>query len=510
MTFHPLKNWLCGSLLLSSCALPDSKPLPHSSFGASATVPAVNASMPSSGGADSAHSAGASSEVPDSLRGFLAQALEKNLHIQIARNSAWSARQGEPIAKADFDPVLGATGLTSSNGAGDGATGVVSQKLGLGTELRAEAGTVFLDNNDRTQGSTSKSTDYALRVRQPLLRGFGWGVNHAPIEKARILASSADATTQAEILETLRGVESAYWTASFAQALREVQARGVERAKRSLELATKKRDAGAGTKIDVLEAESSLAAVDDLLVQATRRHDDAVSQLLYLTGRAASEQPVLNLESLKNAVITVKPDAAGSYRTALASSPVMLLLANSVRAGELDVKIARNRALPRLDAEFNYGSAGLFSGLGSNASSTNGGRADEWAALLRVSIPWTMRAERAQLQAARFDLERNKLAQADGMKVLEKDIYETCRAITSAQRENDAASRGVAANSAKYDELRQRYDAGLVTMHDLTMAEDELRASESRRLETRLRHILSTILLARQEGSLLERHAFTL
>ncbi|MBL9142450.1 MAG: TolC family protein [Verrucomicrobiaceae bacterium] len=462
------------------------------------------ASVTSTTPADSGH------EVPDTLRGFLAQALDKNLHIKIARNDAWSAKQGEQIAKADFDPVLGATGLTSSSGEGAGGTGVVSQKLGLGTELRAEAGTVFLDNNDRTQGSTTKSTDFALRVRQPLLRGSGWGVNHAPIEKARILASSADATTQAEILETLRGVESAYWTASFAKALRDVQSRGVERARRSLELATKKRDAGAGTKIDVLEAESSLAAVDDLLVQATRRHDDAVSQLLYLTGRAPSEQPVLNLESLNKAATNDSPNAADSYRTAMASSPVMLLLANSVRAGELDVKMAKNRALPRLDAEFNYGSAGLFSGVGSSSSSTNGGRSDEWAALLRVSIPWTMRAERAQLQAARFDLERNKLAQADGMKVLEKDIYETCRAIASAQREHEAASRGVAANTAKYDELRQRYDAGLVTMHDLTMAEDELRASEARRLETRLRHILSTVLLARQEGSLLDRHALTL
>jgi outer membrane protein TolC len=333
-------------------------------------------------------------------------------------------------------------------------------------------------------------------------------VNHAPIEKARILAASADTMTHAEILETLRGVESAYWTASFARALREVQSRGVERAKRSLDLATKKRDAGAGTKIDVLEAESSLAAVDDLLAQATRRHDDSVSQLLYLTGRAPSEQPVLPLEPLGKASVNASPDAAGSYRTAQAASPVMLLLANAVRVGELDVKVAKNRALPRLDAEFNYGSAGMFSGLGT--SSATASRPDEWAALLRVSIPWTMRAERAQLQAARFDLERNKLAQQDGMKVLEKDIYETCRAITSAQREHDAASRGVTANTAKYDELRQRYDAGLVTMHDLTQAEDELRASEARQLETQLRHVLATVLLARQEGSLLERHALIL
>lgn len=449
------------------------------------------------------------------LGNCLRQALRYNLDVSIAKLNADAARNKITVAEAEFDPTIGGSIATFPDSGGNtSANGVIQKKFVTGTEIRAEAGTIAYDNTDRTEGEISDSVDLALRLRQPLLKGANMSVNQSGIRAARIIAKNADAVSEAQILEMLRAGESLYWTASFASQLLQSQKEGLARADRVLELVNSRKEAGASTRIDVLEAESAVASARDAVGRVQKHYLDTVTLLWQVAGFDVSEpEKGLVFASLTEAkVFRGKPAPEPSYRKAIERSPTAVMLANQVQLKGIQVDRARNNLLPRLDLELNVGTGDLFSfeQVSTSASGTSSTTTGNWNVLLRFSVPWTFRAERAELQAARAELERSKLARTQALRELKRQIYESCREIESERNQLEAASYGVRVNREKWDEQFRRYQEGLVSVHDLLEAEGAFRKSEASELEARLRLILAGIMLARQEGTLPERNHFVL
>src|SRR5204862_5102204 len=86
------------------------------------------------------------------LRRCVGVALEKNLSIKMAALQGRASNDAIDLAKTTFDPSIDLIGGTGQDGNADG-NAVLRKRFGTGTELRAETGTLFLDNSDRTQGS---------------------------------------------------------------------------------------------------------------------------------------------------------------------------------------------------------------------------------------------------------------------------------------------------------------------------------------------------------------------
>jgi outer membrane protein TolC len=445
----------------------------------------------------------------------LQQALTYNLDVSIAKLDAQTANARIETARAEFDPEFGATVANfPDNGGETSANGAIHKKFVTGTDVRVEAGTVAFDNTDRTSGSLSSKVDLAFRVRQPLLKGASVRANMAGIRAARIIAKNADATSEAQILEMLRAGESLYWSASFASQLYQSQKEGLARAERVLALVNSRREAGASTKIDVLEAESAVAAARDAVGRAHKQYLDTVSLLWQVAGFDIREpESGLVFASLNEApVFEGKPDPESSYAKASRGTPVAILLANQVALRGLAVDKARNNVLPRLDLEVNVGTGDLFSfqRLTTTAGGTTTTSTGNWNVLLRFSVPWTFRAERAELQAARAELEKSELARTQALRELKRQIYETCREIESERTQLEAASYGTRVNRAKWEEQFRRYEEGLIIVRDLMEAESAYRQSEVGEFAARLRLILASVLLAREEGTLPERHHYVL
>jgi outer membrane protein TolC len=154
------------------------------------------------------------------LRACVTRAIEHNLDVRLAKINQRVAETGIQRAKAQFDPAFSGTVASFPEGEGNTDTNLLLQKRFVtGTDVRIEGGSVFFDNNDRTQGFQSSSTETAVRLRQPLLKGANWKVNQSPIEASKIIAKNADVTTEAQIMEMLRAAESTYWTGSYAERL---------------------------------------------------------------------------------------------------------------------------------------------------------------------------------------------------------------------------------------------------------------------------------------------------
>ncbi len=453
------------------------------------------------------------------FRTCLEHALRHNLKVEIAELGVHSAAQGEKVARAEFDPTISLTTVAYPGG-GDSISGtegnvVVNKKFITGTEIKAEAGSAFFNNSDRTLGYLSDDTEAALRIRQPLMRGAGIAVNRAGIDLARVTTRSADATARAEVMEMLRATITAYWTATWAKESLRVQKESLQRSERILQDVTQRQTMGAATKIDRLESEAAVAAAREQVERAEQRSQDALSTLTYLLGLPPGNAPAgIALEPLVVPGLT-SPNAETSYQNALRKNPMEVLLANEVERRTIERRVAKNSLLPGVDLEFNTGTSGLFSydqGISSSSSSSSTGTGNDsanWSALLRVSIPWTFRAERAQAEAARVELERSELAREDGRRQLRRDIFETCREIDSGHRQLGTAIQALSVNRAKWEEQSIRLKEGLVSVRDLREAEGEFQNASLRELSARLGIIIGRARLARLDGSIVERNGMT-
>ncbi|MDB6120733.1 MAG: transporter [Verrucomicrobiaceae bacterium] len=442
----------------------------------------------------------------------LEQALKHNLKAAIARMATQVSAQEEQVASAAFDPVIRFNGITYPDiGTGwdsRGGNAMVKKKFITGAELRAEAGTAFSNNNDRGLDYMPRGTEHVVRLTQPLLRGAGIGVNRAPIDLARIITSSSSATARAEVMEMLRATESAYWTVGWAKESLRVQNESLGRSQRILADVQEKHRLGAATKIDQLEADAAVAAAREQVERASQRYSDAVSNLIYLLGLVPGSIPEgMTVDHLKVPENRIS-NPEGSYQQALRLNPQEVLLANEVERRSIESRVARNAVLPAVNLEVSNGSSGLI-GFDGQTSSGKPNESSNWSAMLQVSIPWTSRAERAQAEQARLQLERSELAREDGRRQLRRDIFETAREIESGRRQLDAATEGERVNRAKWEEQMHRQQEGIVSVRDLREAEAELQQASLRALTAQLGVLVADARLARLDGSILQRNDLT-
>jgi hypothetical protein len=103
------------------------------------------------------------------------------------------------------------------------------------------------------------------------------------------------------------------------------------------------------------------------------------------------------------------------------------------------------------------------------------------------------------------ELTRSSVAGENGMRLLEKVISRPAGpspGVTSHPPRRRRARKRITGSSKSSN---CRYKAGLASARDVMEAEAELRYAQSRELEDRLQLVLASILLSRQDGSILER-----
>ena len=238
---------------------------------------------------------------------------------------------------------------------------------------------------------------------------------------------------------------------------------------------------------------------------ASKSYVDRVDELwLAMGGQQRGQRPSFSFETISDSSIPGGvPDASTEMQRALKLSPTAVLLANEVQRRELEVRRARNQALPTVDLEFSAAPSDSSGSLGR-------GNGWEGIALARVTLPWTFRAERAQLEQAKASLERSQISREEAEQRLKARIAELCRAISFGRQRLVLAGKTLAASTTKWQEQLQRRREGLVTNRDIREAEEDLRTAEIRVLETRLQLLGAWSALGQLNGTIAQRHNVSL
>ncbi len=469
-----------------------------------------------------------------------ALALTRNLDLQVGRFDLAAAQAGILQSIGIFDPKLdfGVNGdYTKSPAATQlaGAQITESRNTGfsLGLSQLLPSGTTYSVSTRFNRSETNStffflnprwSSDVTLQVTQPLLNGFGTTVNRSGLVIARNSREQTAVGLALSVIGTVQQVENAYWDLVAARKAVEVKEQSLKLARRLLEETKERVRVGTSAPIDLVQSEAAVAARRQELITARNAAADAEDALKSVLGFDQPREWTVHIETRE--ALEVEPlqvDLDTAIRTALDRRPEIHRQMLAIEALRLNVDVARNATLPRLDLSGSYGFAGLGGQLtvrdpqtGAILDTIPGGFDDavrqlrdldfpHWTVGVTFSLPLGNNDARARLAQRRYELEKG-LVELQALK--QQVILEVRRAVRGL--EDGAASIDAAVASTRLAEKNleaehTKFANGLSTNYQVLQIQDDLAQAQLTELNARVAYRKALVAYQVATGTLLEK-----
>ncbi len=456
-------------------------------------------------------------------------ALQRNLGLAIVRYRPSISADGVIVAESEYDPVLSSAANASgrlSPQAASNLDGVaagqqpqttsqsgefgIAQKLPTGGTLRASTGiNRSTTNSNRTFLNPDYTSDARLDVRQPLLKNFGATVNLADIAKARLSLRQSRLEVRKEVLDVIAEAEIRYWSLAAARARKLLYDTNLTLSESLLDENKARERVGLATRLEVLQAEASLAARSEDVILAQQQVENSEDRLRTFLGDLDYDpQDALNVAPLPEINPPV-PNFRDSVRSALAQDMDTQIQYEIIEKRRIDKQVAQNQTLPSLDLTAGVGLLGRDGEPTQSYENTYTGSGYAWNTGLELSFPWGMRAARAELNSTRLDIRREETRLAEIQQILLLNLREAWRAVVAGKERTATTRASLVLNEESFVRERARYDAGASTFRNVLEAQRDFDEAKIRHLDAMVDLIRATIRLSRLDGTILERHGFT-
>jgi outer membrane protein len=452
-------------------------------------------------------------------------AIENNLGIQIARYDPRIEDLNMASARANWSPSF--TSTVQSNRIQRPSTNIFTgsqdDKLrntqyisNFGLQQTLPWGGIYdigLDNT-RSDSNVSGNTwdpvvnaSLAFNYSQPLLRGFG-------IDNIRqqLLVSSknreiADVGLRQTLAATTRTVRNAYWNLSYAVASLSVQQQSLDLAQESLRNTRSRVEIGTTPPIDIVEAESEVAARQESVIVAQANIASAEDTLRALVFDPASPDFwTMRIEPAE--LPPFQPttvDVDGAVRNALDRRTDLEQTKRSMEATDVNIRFFRNQTLPDVTANINYG----LQAVGGTRVVTQGGipgtvtpteilqksygsvlgdlfglDSPSWTAQLNITYPIGTSPAEANLARARLQnsqaqtrLKNQQLQVATQVRLQARNVQTNQQRVQSTRASRQLAERRLEAEQRKFQAGTSTSFLVFQAQRDLSQARNnELRA----------------------------------
>jgi outer membrane protein len=257
------------------------------------------------------------------------------------------------------------------------------------------------------------SGSWKASVRQHLLQGWGIANNRREILFARNDIKVTDASFRAQVISTVAQIQNIYWDLVNAFENVKVQQTALEFAQRTLSDNKKQVEIGTLAPIEVVSAQSSVAAATQNLI--TSQTNLQYEQLITKNAIARNfNDPVLTAAAViptDTMVLSDEPVAPAEelVNYAMANRPELLESELNLRNGEINNKAAKNALLPVLDVVGYYGSSGLNNNYGDVFASLVERNRPDKGAYVSLSVPLRNRAAQANQIRSELEYRQNQL-----------------------------------------------------------------------------------------------------
>jgi outer membrane protein len=387
-------------------------------------------------------------------------ALANNLQVRVISYTPSVAYEKVVEAAAEFDYTVfgsyryGRTDSWSLQGVPDiyshqgNAEFGIRQKAVTGATWALTSS--FTDVRNQTTGNVRKgfTPSVALDLRQPVLRGAGVERNLSTLRIARINHEVDLLKFRRQTTETVTEVISTYWQLVQARDVLLIQEELLTSTVATYDRVYERRELDA-TAVEIKQAEAAVASRRATLIIAQKYIEDTENRLAQLLA-----DETLNAVNEIEIVPTTLPgtervtfDVVDQLVSALRHNPILEQARLAIQASEINVRVAENEALPRLDFVGNVNFAGGGAGRSSSFDRLTDGDYVGYEVGLEFEYPLGNRQRAAQLRGSRLEYMQSVSQLQDTADQVALRVRDQIRTIDAAydsilaQREAVAAQR---------------------------------------------------------------------
>jgi outer membrane protein TolC len=466
-----------------------------------------------------------------SLADAIETSLRRNLALAIERERVREVAALRGLALGAFEPFVQAAGGRQRSKSppetaqeAEGARGALEstrdfwdasliQRLPTGTELRLDWNS---GRSESTLGTAVAPEVFrsvlTLGVVQPLLRDFSFStrIQRAPVLRARFASEVAREEARLRALLTVKATEDAYWDLVESWKTYEVNVVAHKLAEDQLELTRRQIAAGVLPESDVIGVEGTLAQRQVAVVRAEAQIERSADLLRTLMNLPPGdwEQPLIPVDAPSFVHVEVPFETA--LQRAESYRPELQRVRIDLKRIALDVDVARNARLPRLDLRGAFGSVGQDQGQGAEYSRALEQVRDvtgrQWSVALTLGWAPLGVAARAELRRLNAILRENEIGRDQLMVGMRAQIREALRAIDTAERQLLAAAKFRDLAERSLDVEQRRFLNGLASSSNFLVAQRQAELAQARlaELEALIAHEKASSDLQLAMGQLLE------
>lgn len=331
-----------------------------------------------------------SRQQPLSLREALAQALENNKDIEVARHNVKIAEFDLTAARGAYDPRLSSSSYYEriespiSSFLTPGSDGAIKQTdftatarfegqaPRFGGNYRLDLSSIKLTtNNQFTALNPQYPTGLTFTYTQPLFRGLRFDSSRRQVEIAKKNLSLTDAQFRQRAIETITSVQRGYWDLVFALRNLQVQRDAVRDSRAQLEHNKRLVAEGSLAPIDIVAAEAQVASFEQSLFSALEEVSKSENNLKNLIAQNARAD-IWNVAIVPTDSVDLAPPTISlpeALKTAMDNRPELQQSTVTGEINQIDQKFFREQTKPAIDFVGSYGMTGLAGTL--NTSATN-------------------------------------------------------------------------------------------------------------------------------------------
>ena len=508
-----------------------------------------------------------------SVREAIELALSNNKDIEVARENVRAAEFDLTAARGVYDPRFTTnsyyerTETPAASFLSGTSTGSVTQSgvfsttsvQGLTPAFGGGYRVDFVNNRVTTNNQFAAlnpqyPTSLNFSYTQPLLRGLRFDQNRRQIEIAKKNLSLTDTQFRQRAIETITGVQRAYWDLVYTLRNLQIQREAVRDARSQLEHNRRMVAEGMLAPIDVVAAEAQVSGFEQSVYSALDDVGRAENNLKNLIAENR-ESPIWRVSLVPSDNVDVPPPSVAlddAMQVALKSRPELSSSDVAREINEIEQRFAREQTRPQVDLVASYGMVGLAGTLNSStnpltASSTElrnrinllsalagiaplpdvptqafppvlvGGEAQSLVNLganrftnfragVTVNLPFRNTTAKAQLGRTLVDAERIRTQREQLEQLIQVDVRNALQLVRTAESRLRAAATARAASEQQYASEQRKLDAGQSTVFLVLERQTQLTTARGNELRAQTELNKAIADLQRATGNALEQN----
>jgi len=411
----------------------------------------------------------------------------------------------------NFDPVLSA-GLTIEHASAPQSstfitgTNVLKQNTGsanfayqqgfaTGTSVTVGFSNARQTTNSlRTDLNPVLSSNLQLKFQQPLLNGFGIGVNRRQITIANNNREISDVAFRLQVTSTVSQIQNIYWDLVSAYEDVKAKERALALAENLLANNRKQVEIGTLAPIEVVSAQSEVASRNqDLIVSQTNLQ---LQQLLMKNAitRNMSDQtlatvPVIPTDTMDLPKTEPVVPVQDLVADALAHRPELAESQIDLTNRQITKKATRNALLPSVDLIGWYGTSSLggvgavsgipTTGYNNVVSTLFGGDYPDYAVGFSVNIPIRNRSAQADQVRSELEFRQAQMRLQQLQNQIRIDVRNAQFALQQNRARVDAAIKGRQLAQETMEAEEKKYALGASTSYNVLQTQRDLATAEN-------------------------------